>query len=133
MGEQYSRMKKRTANSKAPGITSEEILAGHSKAVQRLTQKLRRLVRSEIPAAQERAQRGWHAIGYHHPKAGYFCGLFPFDDHVKLLFEWGAFLPDPDGVLEGQTRRVRYVMIRNERTIPIAAIKRLLHTATTRD
>jgi hypothetical protein len=26
----------------------------------------------------------WRGIGYRHPDAGYFCGIFPFKTHVGL-------------------------------------------------
>jgi hypothetical protein len=59
---------------------------------------------------RERVYRAWHGVGYRHPEAGYVCAIFPRGDAVDLLFEHGASMADPDGVLEGggaQTRVLR--------------------------
>jgi hypothetical protein len=48
---------------------------------------------------------------------------------VRLLFEHGAALPDPDRVLTGTTRQVRYIEVRDARDIPIGPIQRLLRAA----
>ena len=39
-------------------------------------------------------------------------GVFPHDDRVRLLFEHGRELPDPDGILEGDAKQVRWVTVR---------------------
>jgi len=62
-------------------------------------------------------------LGYHHPDGGYLCGLFPQRDSVKLGFEFGVLLPDPDGLLEGRGRQVRYLVIRGRKDIRVRAIK----------
>ncbi len=94
-----------------------------------MANRLRAVVRSAIPDAAEAAYPGWRAIGYRHPKAGYFCGIFPLGDHVKLYFEYGAFLPDPSGILQGTTKQTRYVIVRSAKDIKVAALKRLLEAA----
>jgi hypothetical protein len=73
-------------------------------------------VRSALLAAEpdlgERIYRGWGGVGYHHPDAGYVCAIFPRDGEVRLLFEHGARLADPDGVLEGDGTQTRYLTVR---------------------
>ena len=54
------------------------------------------------PEAVEKAYPSWHGIGYRLPESGYFCGICPLADSVKLGFEFGVLLPDPQGLLEGQ-------------------------------
>lgn len=76
--------------------------------------RARRAVVAADPDLEERIYRGWRAVGYRHPEAGYVCGIFPRDDAVQLLFEHGASLPDPEGVLEGagsQTRLIRLATV----------------------
>lgn len=82
-----------------PEITPEHILIGYSSRVQALTARLRRLVTDAVPEATERAYPVWHGIGFRHPRSGYFCGIFPQKDGVRLYFEYGALLADPDGLL----------------------------------
>ncbi len=67
----------------------------------------RALVREAEPALAERVQRGWDGVGFHHPDAGYVCGIFPRREEVRLLFEHGARLADP--LLTGTTRQTRHV------------------------
>jgi hypothetical protein len=60
-------------------------------------------LRSVLLAAEsdleQRVHRGWQGVGFHHPDAGYVCGIFPRREGLQLLFEHGASLPDPEGVL----------------------------------
>jgi hypothetical protein len=75
-----------------------------------------------VPEATERAYPGWHGVGYHHPRAGYFCGIFPQAESVKLGFEWGALLADPDGLLGSGGKQVRYLEVRTPDAVPEEAI-----------
>ena len=71
----------------------------------------------------------WHSISYHHPLGGYFCGIFPFQDRIDLAFEFGVLLPDPDRLLEGNGKQVRYMRIKDENEIREPALKALLQAA----
>lgn len=64
-----------------------------------------------MPDAGERIYTGWHGIGFHHPTAGYVCGLFPGIDNVRVGFEHGNVLPDPHGLLDSGGPQVRYVTV----------------------
>lgn len=110
-------------------ITPEHILLGHSPRVQALAARLRVLVRAAAPEAAEKAYPGWHGIGYRHPQCGYFCGIFPQEKSVRLLFEHGILLPDPDGLLEGSGTQTRHVDIRRQKDIRARPIKRLIAAA----
>lgn len=110
-------------------ISPDDILRRHHPAVQALAQELREFVKRQVPETTERAYPGWHAIGYRHPTSGYFCGLFPFDHHVHLLFEWGVLLPDPEGLLRGDGAQVRYVFLQPGDAIPEEALSALIEAA----
>jgi hypothetical protein len=90
--------------------TVADILEPHSPAVRELAETLRELIKELVPNVREKAYPGWHGIGYHSAN-GYFCAIFPFADHVRLLFEHGVDLHDPDGLLEGTTKQTRYIPI----------------------
>ena len=107
----------------------EDILAGHQPEVQKLAEKMRKVIRLTIPEAIEKAYPHWHGIGYSHPTLGYFCAIFPHDEIIKLGFEFGVLLPDPLRLLEGSGKQVRYVSIRTSRQIGNPAIKELLQAA----
>ena len=74
----------------------------------------------------EAAYPGWHGIGYRHPRAGYFCGIFPQERSVKLGFEWGALLDDEDSLLASGGKRVGYVELADADAIPEQGLARLL-------
>ena len=68
-------------------------------------------VRAADPDLTERVYRGWRGVGFRHPDAGYVCAIYPKDDRVELLFEHGASLADPEGVLEGSGTQTRAITI----------------------
>jgi hypothetical protein len=63
------------------------------------------------PDFTERVYRGWRGIGFRHAEAGYVCALYPKEDRVDLLFEHGASLLDPDGLLEGEGTQTRVLRV----------------------
>lgn len=121
--------KKPATRAKTSVITPEDILTGLTPDVADLVQSLRRLILDTVPDAVEIAYPVWKGIGYHHGTSGYFCAIFPQASGVKLGFEFGVLLPDPDRVLEGTGKQVRYVVIQDTALIPAGAIKRLLAAA----
>lgn len=111
---------------KKPKISVEQLLERHHPDIQALVNVLRKLILETVPNAAESANPGWHSISYRHPKQGYFCGIFPTQDHVILVFEFGILLPDPDGVLVGDGKQVRNIILRSVDDIPGEAIQQLL-------
>lgn len=92
--------------------TTEDILRGHTPDVQATTERLRAIILDAAPELTEKAYAGWHGIGYTHPQAGYVCAIFLHEHNVKLGFEHGASLYDPDGLLKpgaSQGKQVRYL------------------------
>jgi hypothetical protein len=110
-------------------LTVEQLLASHTPPERTIVVRLRGLVKAAVPEAGERVYPGWHAIGYTHPEAGYFGGIFPRSGVVRLCFEWGAHLPDPHGILTGDQKRIRYVDVYDESDIPHDAIADMLRSA----
>ncbi len=107
----------------------DDILDGHLPEVREIFEGLRDLLREVMPEAVEKAYPGWHGIGYRHPRAGYVCGIFPREDLVKLGFEHGVHLPDPEGLLAGSGSRVRYVVVDRWPTEQGDAIEALVEAA----
>jgi hypothetical protein len=116
-------MTKRQNKSK---ITVEELLQSHNPEIRTIVAGLQKLIMVTVPNAAETANPGWHSISYRHPEQGYFCGLFPTQDHVILVFEFGILLPDPDGVLVGDGKQVRNVILHSPDEIPAESIQQLL-------
>jgi hypothetical protein len=64
-----------------------------------------------MPDAGEKVYLGWRGIGFHHPTAGYLCAIFPSQEDVKIGFEHGNLLHDPDHLLAGTGKQVRYLTV----------------------
>lgn len=110
--------------------TPEDIIEEHTAPVRELARALRRLVRTTVSEASEKAYPGWHGIGYRHPEAGYICAVFPETDRVRLGFEYGHALPDPDRLLVAEGRKqVCYVVLQPGEDVPTRGVERLLHAA----
>jgi len=90
-------------------------LAGYPDGIVKIGQRLRRLVLETAPGAQERLRSGWALIGYDIPlgkRTRYFAWIAPERKHIHLGFEYGAWMTDPERVLEGahiRLKKVRYL------------------------
>ncbi len=109
-----------------------ELLEEHRPPIAKLARAVRRVVLEAIPDAEERVYTGWHGLGYHHPEAGYVCGLFPQAGRVSLGFENGVHLPDPDGLFTRGGLQVRYIDLEPGDEIPAAGIVELIDSAVAR-
>ena len=96
---------------------------------------LRRIVREVVPDAVESIRIGWRVVGYSIPgkrRPKLFALIGPEPGHVHLFFQYGIFLGDPDGLLQGaqeKLRQVRYLTFTSEEDIaafPIDTMKRFL-------
>jgi hypothetical protein len=119
-------VKKKSAREVSP----QEILSGHSPEIRSLAEELQKIIRETVPEAVEAAYPGWKAVGYRHPGVGYFCGLFPEAERVRVAFEFGILLPDPHSLLGGKTKQVRYMDIPAGGEIPVEGFRQLLLSAT---
>jgi hypothetical protein len=96
-------------------VPPELFLSGYPPAIGTLAERLRDVVRHAVPDAVERVRPGWRLIGYDVPvgrRTRYFAFVAPEPEHVHLGFEYGAWMTDPDGLLEGahlDLRKVRFV------------------------
>ena len=111
---------------RSQAVTAEDILRDHSPEVRQIVGALRKLITDTLDGLTEKAYPGWHAIGLRHPRAGYICGIFPYESTVKLIFEKGVLLSDPQGVLKGDTKQIRYIEVSDVDQIPEDALRLLL-------
>ena len=89
----------------------------------------REQVRRADPDLSERVYRGWRGIGFRHRDAGFVCAIYPKDEHVELLFEHGASIADPDGVLRGTGTQTRVIEIAQADDALATTIERYVHQA----
>jgi len=92
--------------------------------------ELRNLVAATAPGATE-WMRARHGITYYFaerggPVSAGVCSISLHGDHVRLHFIHGAFLPDPDGLLEGERQYKRHVRIYSYDEAPWEALRELI-------
>jgi hypothetical protein len=95
-------------------------------------EELRSLVRRVVPDAIERVRPGWGLIGYDLPigrRTVYFAFVWPEVEHVHLGFEYGIHMDDPDGLLQGTGRKVRWVTLTGPDDLDEARLERLVREA----
>jgi hypothetical protein len=116
-------------------IPPELLLAGYPPEIREIAERLRGVVRDAVPEAIERVRSGWRLIGYDVPagrRTRYFAFVAPEPEHVHLGFEYGAWMTDPDGMLQGDhldLRKVRYVTYVPGDPIPADALVRYTREA----
>jgi len=116
-------------------MPADAFLADYPDAIRAAADELRAVVRRAVPDVVERVRPGWRLIGYEVPvarRARYFAYVAPEPQHVHLGFEYGVWMPDPDGLLEGAhlgLRKVRYVTFVPGQRIPHEALVGLTRDA----
>lgn len=109
-------------------IPPELFLEGYSPGIRRAIERLRAVVRRAVPDAIERVRPGWGLIGYDVPlgkRTRYFAFVWPEPEHAHLGFEYGVWMDDPDGLLQGahlKLRKVRFVTYAPGDRIPEAVL-----------
>jgi hypothetical protein len=81
------------------------------------------------PSFEERIYRGWRGVGFRHPDAGYVCGLFPDGDEVRVVFEHGAAMVDPERLLEGKGTQTRHYTVRDDGEGTRRTLRKLIEQA----
>lgn len=95
--------------------------------------ELRELVQEAAPEAHEAIK--FNSLCYYKPNQPYgviggnVCGIGVRGDCVCLSFIHGAFLPDPDGLLQGTAKAKRQIEIRSSADIRRPAFTRLIRAA----
>jgi hypothetical protein len=92
----------------------EAFLATHPEALRAISRRLRALVRQVVPQACEVVYARHNYIGYSpsgkmRERIVYIC---PVKDWVRLGFDYGGQLTDPDHLVEGEGLRLRHVKVR---------------------
>ena len=91
--------------------------------------KLRMSIIAAAPTASEKLNTGWRSISYKHPEAGYFCGIFPGEEAVKLGFEHGHLLTDYYDHFDHGTNQVKYVVFADTAEVDQLPLKQMIEQA----
>ncbi len=109
-------------------IPPELFLEGYPPGIRRAVDRLRAVVKRAVPDAIERVRPGWRLIGYDVPvgkRSRYFAFVWPETEHAHLGFEYGAWMDDPEHLLQGarlNLRKVRFVTCEPGEPIPEKAL-----------
>ena len=98
--------------------------------------ELRNIIFTTAPDAVEVIR--WGGLSYFHAGRGGvvsagICQIGIHEDHVRLAFIHGAFLPDPKGLLEGNRKAKRYVRLTSYDDTPWEDLQTLLKESSAFD
>src|SRR5690349_11581824 len=107
------------------------ILAKYDGPIATLGQATRDFLRNNLPGVREEADAAAGLIGYGFGPGykGSICTIIPSKKEIKVGFNKGAELPDPDGLLEGTGKVHKYVVIRSAQDLRKPALRSLLNLA----
>lgn len=114
-----------------PNNAITAFLSQYDGQVFQLALELRKVILTMLPGVSEQldAPAKMVAYGYGQKYAELVCVMIPSKKGLKLGFNRGADLPDPDGLLEGTGKISRYVVIASEDVIQSPELKKLLESA----
>lgn len=112
--------------------TFEEAIAEATEDIQEVAHRLRSLIADIYTQVVEvpwpRQQVTGYGLG---PKkmSEHFCYIAAQRQHVNLGFNYGADLPDPDGLLQGTGKKFRHVKLASVTEIEQTALRALIEAA----
>jgi hypothetical protein len=111
----------------------EEFLSNYNQQVVMNALKLRKILFENLPGITEQIDSQAKLIAYCYGQkyVELICVIIPSKKGLKLGFNRGVDLSDPDKLLEGKGKISRYVEIRSVDQITSASLKTLLTSAVT--
>lgn len=111
----------------------DEIVSKVSPQARELAEHARALIQAVYPAVVEVPWPKQRVIGYGvGPKkmSEHFCYISVSKNHINLGFMYGAELPDPEGLLEGEGKLLRHVRITQPEQLANPALRKLIEVAS---
>ena len=101
-----------------------------------LAQQLRAFLKKETKPAIELVGDSIISlnIGYGYTEKAWdcFCAIIVYRNHINISFPSGAFLSDPQGLLQGTGKKIRHIRISKLSDLKVPAVKDLLLEARNR-
>ncbi len=112
-------------------LSPETFLAGYDDTVFKNAMLLRQLLHENLPGITEQVDLPAKMIAfcYGQKYTELICVIIPSKKGLKLGFNKGNELPDPDNLLEGTGKISRYVVICDEALINSKPLKHLIQNA----
>jgi len=110
---------------------AEEFLSQYDEKVFSNAMKLRKILSVNLPGVTEQLDAPARLVAYCYGQkyAELICVIIPSKKGLKLGFNRGIDLPDPENLLEGTGKISRYVKIESGEQINSSSLKKLLKTA----
>ena len=113
-------------------IEFEKIFEHYPDEIQDICWAVRDLVFEVVPTACEWSKMG--GVGYFLEEnssslKGMICHMTADYDRVKIGFIFGAFMDDPEGLLEGNQKAKRFLFLSDYEQIPWERVKGLIGSA----
>lgn len=112
-------------------VDVETLLSEHDEKIARIARALRAVVGTAAPDAEESVQVGWGTIGYRIERL--FLLISPRRDHVRLMFEAGKLLPDPDDILVPTGKKMVHIAYDDPDAIDWLQVTRYVQNAAELD
>lgn len=115
----------------AKQVRIDDFLSQYSEEVFASALKLRKLLIASLPDVTEQLDISAKMIAYCYGQkySELICVIIPSKKGLKLGFNRGMELSDPDKLLEGTGKISRYVVIHSDKQIQSAALKKLVANA----
>jgi hypothetical protein len=112
-----------------PTSAIEAFLQFTSPDLRDIVLELRNIVVSVVPISLERTHH--HRLSYYDPERGgpvsaSICQIGLQPDHIRLSFVHGSFLPDPQKLLEGPEKYMRFARLYSFTESPWEDLKALI-------
>jgi hypothetical protein len=109
----------------------EKFLANYDEKVFNLAIELRKLLLKNLPGITEQLDLPAKMVAYCYGQkySELICVMLPSKKGLKLGFNRGPELPDPQRILEGTAKTTRYVDIKSEQILKSTALKGLIKEA----
>jgi hypothetical protein len=121
------------ASQKPPAKQLADLMAKYDPAIVKLASKALARLRKLMPGAIETVYKYSHSlvIGFGATEKGYEAAivLALYTDHILLYFNWGKKLKDPNKILRGNAKQVRYIPFPDIGTLDEPAVQDLLRQA----
>jgi hypothetical protein len=126
-----------TAARRSADAELRALIAAFAPADLKLVSAARRWLRRRLPTAHELVYeyRDWCVISYSPTEHGYegVVALRADANGVKLYFNFGKGLPDPEKLLHGSGNQTRWMQLEGEYTLIRPAVARLVEEAVARN
>ncbi len=111
-----------------PTNKADDFLSQYNEQVFTNATMLRKAIIATLPNIIEQVDIPAKMIAYCYGQkySELICTIIPSKKSLKLGFNWGTELPDPEYLLEGNGKISRYVVIKSQEQVKSKAIKDLL-------